>query len=68
VQASYDGLLTKGAASERAALEAGRTVEQTDIAQLQAAVQGLTAPDVQRVYEQLLAASQQHLAAFENRL
>ena len=32
------------------------------------AAQGLTAPDVQRVYQQLLSASQQHLAAFEHRL
>jgi hypothetical protein len=68
VQASYDDLLAKGAAGERAALEIGRTVEQADIAQLQAAVQGLTVPDVQRVYEHLLAASGQHLAAFEARL
>lgn len=68
VQASYDELLTTGAASERAALEVGRTVEQTDITHLQAAVHGLTAPDVQRVYEQLLAASTQHLEAFDNRL
>jgi hypothetical protein len=68
VQRSYDDLLAKGAAGERAALEAGRTVEQADIAQLQSAIQGLTAPDVQRVYDHLLTASRQHLAAFESRL
>lgn len=68
VQASYDDLLAKGVVGERAALEVGRTVEQADIAQLQAAVQGLTAPDVQQVYEHLLAASEQHQTAFENRL
>ena len=54
--------------SEPAALGVGRTVETTDIADLRAAAQGLTAPDVQRGYEQLLSASQQHLAAFEHRL
>ena len=68
VQAGYDDLLAKGSAGERAALEAGRTAEQADIALLQATLQGLTAPDVQRVYEHLLAASKQHLAAFEYRL
>ena len=39
----------------------------TDIADLRAAAEGRTAPDVQRVYQQLLNASQQHLAAFEYR-
>jgi hypothetical protein len=68
VQAGYDDLLAKGAAGERAALEAGRTVEQADIALLEPTLQGMTAPDVQRVYEHLLAASKQHLAAFEYRL
>ena len=68
VQATYDDLLAKGSAGERAAFEAGRTVEQADIAQLQATANGLTAPDAQRVYEHLLAGSRQHLAAFENRL
>jgi hypothetical protein len=68
VQATYDDLLAKGTVDEHAALEAGRTVEQADIAQLQATVQGLTAPDVLRVSEHLLDASQQHLAAFEYRL
>ena len=68
VQATYDRLLAEGLAGEPAALGVGRTVETTDIADLRAAAQGLTAPDVQRVYQQLLSASQQHLAAFEHRL
>jgi hypothetical protein len=68
VQATYDDLLAKGVGGERAALDVGRTVEQADIALLQAGVQGLTAPDVQRVYDHLLAASKQHLTAFESRL
>ncbi len=68
VQATYDRLLAEGLAGEPAALGVGRTVETTDIADLRAAAQGLTAPDVQRAYEQLLSASQQHLAAFEHRL
>ena len=68
VQATYDRLLAEGLTGEPAALGVGRTVETTDIADLRAAAQGLTAPDVQRVYQQLLSASQQHLAAFEHRL
>ncbi len=68
VQATYDRLLAAGLAGEPAALGVGRTVESTDIADLRAAAQGLTAPDVQRVYQHLLSASQQHLAAFELRL
>ena len=68
VKATYDRLLAKGLTGEPAALGVGRTVETTDIADLRAAAQGLTAPDVQRVYQQLLSASQQHLAAFEHRL
>jgi hypothetical protein len=68
VQSSYNDLLAKGVVGERAALEVGRTVEQADIAQLQAGVQGLTAPDMQRVYEHLLTASTRHQTAFENRL
>ncbi|WIY06601.1 DUF2202 domain-containing protein [Amycolatopsis mongoliensis] len=66
VQATYDKLLAQGAGSETAALEAGRTVETTDIADLRKALDGLTAPDVQRIYQHLLMASQHHLAAFEN--
>jgi Uncharacterized protein domain (DUF2202) len=64
---TYDRLLAEGLTGEPAALGVGRTVETTDIADLRAAAEGLTAPDVQRVYQQLLNASQQHLAAFEYR-
>ncbi|MBE1494055.1 hypothetical protein H4696_001155 [Amycolatopsis lexingtonensis] len=65
VQATYDRLLAQGSADQNAALEAGRAVETTDIADLRKAVDGLTAPDVTRVYEHLLTASQRHLAAFD---
>jgi len=65
VQTSYDQLLTKGNVSQQAALEVGRTVETTDIDMLRTSLSGLTATDVQRVYTHLLAASQNHLAAFE---
>ncbi|SDT80859.1 ferritin-like domain-containing protein [Actinoplanes derwentensis] len=65
-QASYDTLLAQGQAGQAAALQVGVTVEQTDIADLTAALGGLSAPDVTQVYTQLRMASQHHLAAFQN--
>ncbi|HSP76745.1 MAG TPA: DUF2202 domain-containing protein [Cryobacterium sp.] len=63
-QARYDTLLADGSVSLDAAMEAGRTVEETDIADLTTATEGVTAPDVLKVYERLLAASEKHLVAF----
>jgi hypothetical protein len=61
VQAARDKLIAQGQANQAAAArQAGQTVEQTDIADLQAALNGLnglTARDVQQVYSQLLTAS-----------
>jgi hypothetical protein len=64
VQATYDRLLAQGQASQTAALSVGQQVEQVDIDALQQAAGGLQAPDVVRVYQHLLAASQHHLAMF----
>jgi hypothetical protein len=66
VQATHDKLLAQGQAGQAAALQVGVTVEQTDIADLTAALDGLSAPDVTQVYTQLRAASRHHLAAFQN--
>ncbi len=60
----YDDLLASGSASLQEALDAGATVERHDIADLRAAMVGLTATDVKTVYTNLVRASQQHLAAF----
>jgi hypothetical protein len=65
VQATYDRLLAQGRANQTAALQVGQQVEQTDIADLQAALNGLTAADVKQVYTNLLNASQRHLSAFQ---
>ncbi|WP_155056060.1 ferritin-like domain-containing protein [Streptomyces blattellae] len=65
VQATYDRLLKQGEDGLDAALEAGRTVESKDIDALTEALSGLTAPDVRQVYDNLLAASERHLAAFD---
>jgi hypothetical protein len=63
IQSLYDGLLA-GATTSSAALAAGVTVERTDIADLDAATAGVTAPDVLSVYAHLRMGSQHHLAAF----
>ncbi|MGQ4383523.1 DUF2202 domain-containing protein [Streptomyces sp. SAS_270] len=66
VQAAYDRLLKQGEDSLPGALKAGRTVETDDIAALNKALSGLTAPDTRQVYTNLLAASERHLTAFEH--
>jgi hypothetical protein len=65
VQATYDRLLAEGQADLAAALRVGQAVEQTDIDDLRAAQNGLTAPDVTQAYANLLEASQRHLTAFQ---
>lgn len=64
VQALYDELLAQGSESVEAALQVGVFVEETDIADLTEAVEGLSAPRATAVYENLLAGSQNHLKAF----
>jgi hypothetical protein len=63
-QKLHDDLVAQGRASATAALQVGRTIEKLDIADLDKASAGLTAPDVATVYSRLRAASQQHLATF----
>lgn len=67
VQATYDRLLAQGNANLSAALLVGQEVERTDIADLRAALAGLTAPDVTHVYAMLLNASERHLSSFQSR-
>lgn len=64
MQKMYDTLLAQGSVSRDAAYEAARTVEKTDIADLTAATDGVTAPDLLAVYAQLLSGSEKHLTAF----
>lgn len=59
----YDTLLDR-ADSAADALAVGVQIERADIADLQDALVGVTAPDVKQVYTNLLAASERHLAAF----
>jgi hypothetical protein len=59
----YTSLLAS-ATSDATALAAGVAVEKADIAALDAAKAGVTAPDVLQVYGNLRAASERHLTAF----
>ena len=63
-QQLYNKLVAQGTASVDGAYAAARTVEQTDIADLNKAKTGVSAPDVLAVYTHLLAGSQRHLVAF----
>jgi hypothetical protein len=59
----YASLLAS-ATSDATALAAGVAVEKDDIAALNTAKAGVTAPDVLQVYTYLLTASHRHLTAF----
>jgi hypothetical protein len=63
VQALYDTLIAR-ATTPANALAVGVTIEEMDIADLDDAMAGLTAPDVLQVYTNLQRASERHLAAF----
>lgn len=64
VQALYDTLVAQGSESLAAAAQAGITVEELDIADLQRAIAQDHPADVTAALENLLAGSQKHLAAF----
>ncbi len=64
-QSLYDELVAEGSASRRAALGVGVRIETLDIRDLQAAIRRSDEPQLDRTYESLLAASRQHLAAFQ---
>ena len=73
IQQLHDQLIARGSASLAEAIATGVLIEQTDIADLEVRVAGFeevasleeTAPDVFQMYSSLLAASGQHLAAFQ---
>ncbi|MCA9966153.1 MAG: DUF2202 domain-containing protein [Anaerolineales bacterium] len=65
LQALYDDLLAQGLESPAAAIEVGILIEQTDIADLQTRLAATDNSNIERVYNNLLRGSQNHLAAFE---
>lgn len=64
LQDLYDGWFEDGKASLDAAYQVGIELETRDIADLQAMIADTDAADVDAVLERLLAASENHLAAF----
>jgi len=65
LQDAYDMWLARGLSSAEGAYAVGVELETGDIADLSAAVQGSDEAAIQRVYENLRAASENHLRAFE---
>lgn len=61
---AYRAALAQGNSSEAGAWAAGAAIEDDDLAKLDAAAAGVTAPDVSAVYAALHAASEQHAASF----
>ena len=68
LQALYDDLLASGSDSLTAALQAGITVEETDIADLDQRLTQTTEPAIVQVYTQLRTGSTHHLKAFTRTL
>tara|TARA_R100001377_G_scaffold57309_1_gene34181 strand:- start:1541 stop:2329 length:789 start_codon:yes stop_codon:yes gene_type:complete len=68
LQKLYDTLIQVGAVSELDAMQVGITIEETDIADLNLAIETTAKSNVVRVYNNLLKGSLNHLAAFTNNL
>lgn len=68
LQALYLQLEAKGLISLEEALAVGVEIEETDIADLQAAMEAADNQDIDRTYENLLKGSVNHLAAFNRHL
>lgn len=64
LQALYDELLAQGMVSEVGALTVGATIEEVDMIDIQAAIDGTTSVPLQRTYQHLLAGSMNHLRSF----
>jgi hypothetical protein len=64
LQAAYDSRLAQGSRSLADALQVGVTTERLDIEDLQTAIRQATHADLKTVYQNLLHASDNHLAAF----
>ncbi|GAB4549443.1 MAG: hypothetical protein Fur002_26580 [Anaerolineales bacterium] len=64
LQALYNQLIAQGSVSLEEAMKVGILVEQTDIADLQTRLAQSDNADIQQVYNNLMAGSYNHLAAF----
>jgi len=68
LQKLYNDLIEKGSKSKYDALEVGKTIEVTDIADLENALQNTSDSEINSVYSRLLFASNNHLRAFNRNL
>jgi len=66
LQQLYDSLVAKGAMSEIDAIEVGIIIEETDIEDLQLAIENTQRSDIIRTYNNLLKGSRNHLSSFTN--
>jgi hypothetical protein len=64
LQSLYDSLIEMGSQSASGAIEAGILIEETDIRDLQIAIDQIDNADIDAVLNSLLNASENHLAAF----
>ena len=64
LQTLYDALIARGETSLAEAYQVGVDIELLDISDLEIAIAATDNADIQRVYSNLLAGSQNHLAAF----
>jgi hypothetical protein len=68
LQALYNKLYAKGMTSQKDALEVGKIVEETDIADLKDAISKSTTDAEKNTYNRLLKGSNNHLKAFNKQL
>ena len=66
IQDLYDAWLDQGQASAKSAVEAAIELEKRDIADLELAISQTDDPGLKQIFENLKAASENHLSAFEN--
>lgn len=67
IQTLYDSWLQQGNSSINAAYQVGVELEKADIADLEAVIAATDDADAKATYERLLAASKNHLQAFERK-
>jgi len=68
LQNLYDELMEKGKISAVEALKVGGIIEETDIEDLQSAMENTTVSNIDRVYSNLLNGSYNHLRAFASNI
>jgi len=67
-QELYDELVEKGTTSYQKAMLVGKAIEELDIADLEDQIELVDNPDINVVYENLKAASERHLNAFDRHI